>query len=88
MRQPPCREARHEREPITDSAAAGTSGELAGDEQKVALDEERPAAKKAVDPVERVSLEEEAITEEERREAQLRMEQAQAEGWEGGRQTR
>lgn len=81
-------EARHEREPITDAAAAGTSGELAGDEQKVALDEERPAAKKAVDPVERVSLEEEAITEEERREAQLRMEQAQAEGWEGGRQTR
>lgn len=74
-------EARHEREPITDSAAAGTSGELAGDE-------ERPAAKKAVDPVKRVSLEEEAITEEERREAQLRMEQAQAEGWEGGRQTR
>ncbi|MCS3493267.1 uncharacterized protein (TIGR02271 family) [Arthrobacter sp. JUb119] len=81
-------EVRLEREPITDSEAAGTSGELAEDEQEVTLHEERPVVEKTVEPVERVSLEKETVIEEERLEAQLRKEQVQAEGWEGGRQTR
>ncbi|MFJ2145369.1 YsnF/AvaK domain-containing protein [Glutamicibacter sp. NPDC087831] len=81
-------EVRLEREPLTDAEATGTSGELVEDEQEVTLHEERPVVEKTVEPVERVSLEKETVIEEERLEAQLRKEQVQAEGWEGGRQTR
>lgn len=81
-------EVRLEREPLTDAEATGTSGELVEDEQEVTLHEERPVVEKTVEPVERVRLEKETVIEEERLEAQLRKEQVQAEGWEGGRQTR
>lgn len=69
-------EVRLEREPVADAPAAGAlGGELAADE-------------KSTEPVERVSLEKEAVTEEERLKAELRKEQVETEGLSDGRQTR
>lgn len=69
-------EVRLEREPVADAPAAGALGdELAADE-------------KSTEPVERVSLEKEAVTEEERLKAELRKEQVETEGLSDGRQTR
>ncbi|MGO1230633.1 DUF2382 domain-containing protein [Glutamicibacter arilaitensis] len=69
-------EVRLEREPVADAPAAGAlGGELAEDE-------------KSTEPVERVSLEKEAVTEEERLKAELRKEQVETEGLSDGRQTR
>lgn len=69
-------EVRLEREPVADAPAAGAlGGELAADE-------------KSTEPVERVSLEKETATEEERLKAELRKEQVETEGLSDGRQTR
>ncbi|MGP5045556.1 DUF2382 domain-containing protein [Glutamicibacter ardleyensis] len=69
-------EVRLEREPVADAPAAGAlGGELAEDEN-------------STEPVERVSLEKEAVTEEERLKAELRKEQVETEGLSDGRQTR
>ena len=69
-------EVRLEREPVADAPSSGAlGGELAADE-------------KSTEPVERVSLEKEAVTEEERLKAELRKEQVETEGLSDGRQTR
>ncbi|MGO2082099.1 DUF2382 domain-containing protein [Glutamicibacter arilaitensis] len=82
-------EVRLEREPVADAPASGTLGsELAEDEQEVTLHAEQPVVEKSTEPVERVSLEKETVTEEERLKAELRKEQVETEGLSDGRQTR
>jgi uncharacterized protein (TIGR02271 family) len=83
---------RVEREPITDAnLAAATSGpELSEDEHEVILREEEPVVEKRVVPRERVRLDKDTVTDEQRVDEELRKEQidVQNEDRTGGRQER
>jgi uncharacterized protein (TIGR02271 family) len=84
--------ARVEREPITDANLdAATSGpEISEDEHEVVLREEEPVVQKRVVPRERVRLDKDTVTDEERVAEQVRKEQieVQDEDRTGGRQER
>lgn len=75
-------EVRVEREPITDADAAGTvrGGELGEEEQEVTLHAERPVVDKEAVPVEKVRLDTETVTDEEKVTEQVRKERIEAEG--------
>ena len=75
-------EVRVEREPITDAnAESALSGpDLTEQEHEVTLSEERPVVEKRTVPVERVRLETETVTDEERIAADLRKEKIDVEG--------
>jgi stress response protein YsnF len=81
-----------EREPITDANLdAATSGpELSEAEHEVVLHEEQPVVEKRVVPRERVRLEKDTVTEEERVVEELHKEQVDLDddGTEVGRQER
>jgi uncharacterized protein (TIGR02271 family) len=84
--------ARVEREPITDAnLPAATSGpEISEEEHEVILREEEPVVQKRVVPKERVRLDKETVTREERVAEEVRKEQidVQDEDRTGGRQER
>jgi uncharacterized protein (TIGR02271 family) len=84
--------ARVEREPITDANLdAATSGpEISEEEHEVVLREEEPVVEKRVVPKERVRLDKDTVTDEERVDKQLRKEQINVQDEEGrlGRQER
>jgi uncharacterized protein (TIGR02271 family) len=84
--------ARVEREPITDAnIGAATSGpELSEEEHEVVLREEEPVVEKRVVPRERVRLDKDTVTDEERVAEQVRKEEieVQDEGPRGGRHER
>jgi uncharacterized protein (TIGR02271 family) len=84
--------ARVEREPITDANLdAATSGpEISEEEHEVILREEEPVVEKRVVPRERVRLDKDTVTDEERVDEQVRKEQieVQDEDRTGGRQER
>jgi uncharacterized protein (TIGR02271 family) len=84
--------ARVEREPITDANRhAATSGpEISADEHEVVLREEEPVVEKRVVPRERVRLDKDTVTDEERVDEQVRKEQIDVhdEDTKGGRQER
>jgi len=75
-------EVRVEREPITDAnAQAAMSGsDLTESEHEVTLSEERPVVDKKTVPVERVRLDKETVTDEERIAADIRKEKIDVEG--------
>jgi uncharacterized protein (TIGR02271 family) len=77
--------ARVEREPITDANIdAATSGpEISEDEHEVILREEEPVVEKRVVPRERVRLDKDTITEEERVADQVRKEQIEVQDEDG-----
>ena len=83
---------RVEREPITDANLdAATSGpEISEEEHEVILREEEPVVEKRVVPRERVRLDKDAVTSEERVAEQVRKEQieVQDENGKGGRHER
>jgi uncharacterized protein (TIGR02271 family) len=83
---------RVEREPITDAnLPAATSGpEISEEEHEVILSEEEPVVEKRVVPKERVRLDKDTVTDEERVAEQVRKEQIelQDEDGTGGRQER
>jgi uncharacterized protein (TIGR02271 family) len=84
--------ARVEREPITDANLdAATSGpEISEEEHEVVLREEEPVVEKRAVPKERVRLDKDTVTDEERVDEQVRKEQieVQDEDRTGGRQER
>jgi uncharacterized protein (TIGR02271 family) len=77
--------ARVEREPITDANVdAATHGpELSEAEHEVVLREEEPVVEKRVVPRERVRLDKDTVTDEERVAEQLRKEQIEVQGEDG-----
>jgi uncharacterized protein (TIGR02271 family) len=83
---------RVEREPITDAnLGAATSGpEISGEEHEVILREEEPVVEKRVVPRERVRLDKDTVTDEERVAEEVRKEQidVQNEDQTGGRRER
>ena len=83
---------RVEREPITDANVdAATSGpEISEEEHEVVLREEEPVVEKRVVPRERVRLDKDTVTGEERVAEQVRKEQIEVQGEDGklGRQER
>ncbi|QTG81329.1 DUF2382 domain-containing protein [Arthrobacter crystallopoietes] len=80
-------EVRIEREPITDAnAGAALSGpDLSEEEHEVVLREERPVVEKETVPVERVRLEKETVTDQETVSEEVRKEQIETDGDDGGR---
>jgi uncharacterized protein (TIGR02271 family) len=82
--------ARVEREPITDAnLPAATSGPAISEaEHEVILREEEPVVEKRVVPRERVRLDKDTVTDEERVAEQVRKEQIDVEDTKGGRQER
>jgi stress response protein YsnF len=84
--------ARVEREPITDANLdAATSGPAISEaEHEVVLREEEPVVEKRVVPRERVRLDKDTVTDEERVAEQVRKEQIEVQGEDGklGRQER
>jgi stress response protein YsnF len=83
---------RVEREPITDANVdAATSGpEISEAEHEVILREEEPVVEKRVQPRERVRLDKDTVTGEERVAEEVRKEQIEVQGEDGklGRQER
>ena len=77
--------ARVEREPITDANIdAATSGpEISEDEHEVILREEEPVVEKRVVPRERVRLDKDTVTDEERVAEQVRKEQIEVQDEDG-----
>jgi uncharacterized protein (TIGR02271 family) len=75
-------EVRLEREPITDAnVGAATSGpDLSEEEHEVTLHAEQPVVEKTVVPKERVRLEKDTVTDEERVSEEVRKEQIEMEG--------
>jgi uncharacterized protein (TIGR02271 family) len=71
-----------EREPITDANvdAAVDGPAISEEEHEVVLHEEVPVAEKAVTPVERVRLDKEQVTEQEKVSAEVRKEQVEVDG--------
>jgi uncharacterized protein (TIGR02271 family) len=80
-------EVRIEREPITDAnrGAALDGPDLSEEEHEVVLSEERPVVQKETVPVERVRLEKEAVTEQERVTEDVSREEIATEGDSRGR---
>jgi len=75
-------EVRLEREPITDAnvGKAMSGPDLSEEEHEVVLTEERPVVQKETVPVERVRLDKETVTENERVNAEVRKEEVELDG--------
>jgi uncharacterized protein (TIGR02271 family) len=80
-------EVRVEREPITDANAgdALSGPDLSEEEHEVVLREERPVVEKETVPVERVRLDKETVTDQETVSEEVRKEQIETDGDNGGR---
>jgi uncharacterized protein (TIGR02271 family) len=80
-------EVRIEREPITDANAgdALSGPDLSEEEHEVVLREERPVVEKETVPVERVRLDKETVTDQETVSEEVRKEQIETDGDNGGR---
>ena len=80
-------EVRVEREPITDANAGDAldGPDLSEEEHEVVLREERPVVEKETVPVERVRLDKETVTDQETVSEEVRKEQIETDGDDGGR---
>jgi uncharacterized protein (TIGR02271 family) len=80
-------EVRVEREPITDGnmGAAMDGPAISEEEHEVVLTEERPVVEKEAVPVERIRLDKETVTEQQTVSDEVRKEQVEVDGDQGGR---